>query len=347
MNVAVVCPYDLDRPGGVQQQCLELVTGLRERGHHAWLVGPANTEGEARRVVGRSVLVRGNGSLVPIALHPAVVGNVSRGVAGADVVHVHEPFAPLVGWAGLGVAVPRIATFHADPPPWVRASYRAGAPVARRLLGSLSGATAVSPVAAAPLLRLVRGLEIVPNGVAVERYRQGERSGRRVVFLGRDEKRKGLDVLLAAWPAVATAVDGAELVVMGATRDHSPPGVRFVGAVDQAAKRAQLAEADVLCAPHLGGESFGIVLVEGMAAGCAVVASDLPAFRYVTGNAAVWVDPGDPRKLANALRHVLTDGDLRSRLQQEGSLRARRFDWSYILPRYEEIYARAASRPSS
>lgn len=338
MKITVVTPYALDRPGGVQQHAAELVEGLSVRGHEALLVGPGTTGPEGSVLLGPAVRVRANRSAAPIALDPRVRRRLEAAATGADVVHIHEPFMPLVGWGALALDVPRVATFHADPPRWVVAGMSVLARVLRvRLQDPAVAVTAVSPVASRPLERIGVEPEIIPNAIHVSEYGGKARASGRVAFLGRDERRKGLDVLLEAWPSVREAVPSAELVVLGVERDQIP-GVRFAGRVASSVKRIELASAEVFCAPNLGGESFGITVLEGMASGCAVVASDLAGFRYVTGDSAVLVPAGDVEALGMALTEVLTDPPRQADLVTRSSQRSRRFDWAEVIPQYERVY---------
>ena len=279
MRVAIVSPYSFDHFGGVQDQAAQLGSWLREAGHDAWVVAPGSGGPDGTIHVGAAVSVPANRSRAPITLDPRAVGRVRAAVAGADVVHVHEPFMPITSLAALiGSKVPIVGTFHADPGGLARAVYRGASWPLRRLAGRLAVATAVSPVAAASVERLV-DLRLIPNGVDVDAYRDDLPKANRALFIGRDERRKGLQQLLLAWPLIRARVPEAELRVVGAERTSGPAGVTFLGRVDEESKRTELAEASVMCAPNTGGESFGIVLVEAMASGCAVVASDIPAFR--------------------------------------------------------------------
>ena len=345
MRVGVVCPYDLTRPGGVQRQVEGLVGKLREWGDDAWAVAPGCPPALGRNV-GSSWLVPGNASRAPLALHPAVWRRVKAAVGDAEVCHIHEPLMPLVSPAALAAGVPAVATFHAAAPRWVGALYRAGSPLARRLLATARVRTAVSEVAASVLPPAWGPVEIVPNAIPIPPPPQVEPVEGRVVFVGRDEPRKGLSVLLAAWPQVRRRHPEAELVVVGAARPESPPGVRFLGRVAEEEKWRQLAEASVAVAPNTGGESFGIVLAEAMAAGAAVVASDLPAFRAVAGEAAGYVPPGDPEALAVAICGLLDDSQLRVRLTEQARVRVERFSWEAVAVRYRELYRQAATEPA-
>ena len=339
MKVAVVCPYDLGVPGGVQQLTLELVDRLVAIGHHAWLVGPG--EHPAARTVGNTLRVRANKSVVPIAFGPGVGRRTREAVGDADVVHVHEPFIPRVSTAALHSGRPVVATFHADAPAWASALYRLGV-VARLPRGAV--VTAVSPVAAAHLPGRWGPIEVIPNAIDVGMYRSaGSGHPRRVVFLGRDDPRKGLDLLLAAWPRVHSAFGDSELVVVGAVRDRQVAGVRFAGRVSEAAKRSELGGAGVFVAPNTGGESFGIVVAEAMASGCAIVASDLPAFRAVAGESGLFVPPGDVDALTATLQSLLADPERVGDLGERARAQVRRFDWSVVIEQYEAMYQRAGS----
>lgn len=339
MRVAVVCPYDLGLAGGVQQVASELVERLGRSGHEAWLVGPGDLPGA--RSVGSTVRVRANASSVPMALSPRVGGRVREALAGADVVHIHEPLIPLVSWAALQCPIPKVLTFHADAPGWAKALYRVLDRPFGRLIRS-SVVTAVSPVAAASVPPGWGPIDIIPNALDVAAYSQSrERIVSRVTFLGRDDPRKGLDVVLRAWPVVREAVPAAELIVMGAHRPDTSEGVRFVGRVDESTKRDFLGSSSVHVAPNTGGESFGIVVAEAMAAGAAVIASDLTAFIDVMGGTGVHVPAGDSSALAAAIVHLLADPARASAAGEAGRRRAREFDWSNVTERYVSAYRRA------
>jgi phosphatidylinositol alpha-mannosyltransferase len=342
VRIALVCPYDLRRPGGVQQVVLDLAARLRAEGDDAWVVGPGAPD-EWGEDVGRTVTLRGNASRVPLAVDPRSILRVRRAVSGAEVVHVHEPFAPPVSPAALRAGVPVVATFHAQPPPWVGRLYRGASRVGSSLLSGVV-LTAVSGVAAAFLPETWGPVEIVPNGVDVAGFRpRGRRQPHRVAFLGRDEPRKGLDVLLDAWTEVVHRHPAAELVVIGATRPDPPERVTYLGVVDEEHKRSALGSAAVFVAPNRGAESFGLVLVEAMASGCAVVASDLPAFRAVAGDAARLVPPDEPGVLAEAIVALLDRPSVRGRLAAAGGRRAQAFDWPAVVEQYRGCYRQALS----
>jgi phosphatidyl-myo-inositol alpha-mannosyltransferase len=344
VRVALVSPYAFDAPGGVQDQVGRLVGWLREAGHEAWAVAPGSGGPDWTRHVGRFRSIPANRSRAPIALDPRAVRRVRRAVAGADVVHVHEPFVPMVSLGALlGSTGPIVGTFHALPEGVARRAYRLAGAALRSLAGRITVGTAVSAAAAEAVAGLLP-VRIIPNGIDVDAYRPDEtvaRSG--VLFLGRDEPRKGLDVLLQAWPLIRGRLSEATLRVAGADRGAGPEGVTFLGRVGEAVKRAELARAAVLVVPNLGGESFGIVGLEGLASGCAVVASDLPAFRAVCADAARYAPVGDPVALARSVEEVLGDDGLREELSGRALRRARGYGRDVVLGAYVLAYEEALS----
>ncbi|MEX0700103.1 MAG: glycosyltransferase family 4 protein [Acidimicrobiia bacterium] len=333
-RVAVVSPYDLVRPGGVQNQVLELAKQLKLVGHDAWVVGPG-APAHLGVDIGRSVVIPANGSRVPICLAPSAISRTRAAVASADVVHLHEPLMPIVGPALLSTSLPLVATAHAAPPSWVKPIYR----MTPRRWWTGRVVTAVSAAAAAPLGRPAR---VIPNGLEVGAFRlPEEKRENRVVFLGRSDRRKGLEVLLHAWDRIRRESGNAELVVLGSDGPDDN-GIVFRGRVSEEDKRLELARAAIYVAPNLGGESFGITLVEAMAAGCALVVSELEPFREVAGEAALYVAPGDPAVLASAVTRLLGSSSERAALAAAALARVTRFDWSVVLPQYLECYQAVA-----
>ena len=342
MRIAVVCPYDMGEVGGVQSHVVDLVDRLRLAGEDAFLVAP----GAPRDLgvdVGSTVSVPGNESRSPVALAPGAAVRTVRALRVADVVHVHEPMMPVVGPAALTAGRPTVATFHAAVAPWTKRLYRSFSWVGRGLLGG-ARLTAVSDTAAAGLPASWSPISIIPNGLDVRSFEVDVgRVPARVAFLGRDEPRKGLDVLLAAWPGVRAVKPDAELAVIGSSRSASIPGVTWHGRVEESTKRALLASSAVFVAPNLGGESFGIVLTEAMAAGCAVVASALPAFVSVLEGAGLFVPPGNSDALTETIARLLDAPEEVDRLATAASERVRRFDWANVVDRYRSLYAEASN----
>jgi phosphatidylinositol alpha-mannosyltransferase len=188
---------------------------------------------------------------------------------------------------------------------------------------------------------------VIPNGIDVEAYGHASKVPDRVAFLGRDDERKGLQVLLDAWPAVLERVPDAQLHVIGAARDEEVSGVTFVGRVDESVKISELGEAELYCAPNLGGESFGIVIAEGMASGCAIVASAIPAFVGVLGDSGALVAPGDPASLAACISDLLTDRKKLAMKQRSALAAVERFDGASVAGMYVTAYEDAISRHRS
>lgn len=342
MRIAIVCPYDLGRFGGVQDQAIKLTSWLGEAGHDAILVGPGMTGPPDACLLGPTIIVPSNGSTSPISMRPGVWRRVRQAVADCDVVHIHEPLMPTVSLQSMRkLDKPLVGTFHADVSRFMRGVLRVLRSGVRRWTSRLAAITAVSPVAA-QVLEGIADYRIVPNGLDVALYRMGEehRAPTRVMFLGRDDPRKGLDVLLAAWPSIRNAVPTADLVVAGTDR---PPidGVSFLGRVSEEEKRSLLRGSAVFVAPNLGGESFGIVLTEAMAAGCAIVASDLPAFVDVLGDSGSIVPAGDGEAIARSIIELLEDGARRSALQRAAAVRVERFDKAAVTAGYVEAYESA------
>jgi phosphatidylinositol alpha-mannosyltransferase len=345
MKVAVVCPYAFEAHGGVQDQVARIVRWLRDGGHEAWAVAPGSGGPDGTRHVGRFRNLPANRSKAPISLDLRMRGKVAAAVEDADVVHVHEPFMPMVSLgAVLAETPPKVGTFHADPGRIARGFYRGGAFVLGRLARRLDAITAVSDVAAGAISPFARPL-IVPNGIDLESYDVAgvERVPGRVLFVGRDDPRKGLDVLLEAWPIVREAYPAAALHVVGTERPDGE-GITFLGRVSEEHKAEELASASVMVTPNLGGESFGIVVLEGLASGCAVVASDLDAFRAVAGDAAAYVPVGDPGALADAIEGLLGSPDRVEALGRAGRGRSRRFGRDEVLRGYLEAYEAALAR---
>lgn len=360
MKVALVSPYDLTVPGGVQSHVLHLADELRRAGDQVVVVGPG--DGEDHLGVGGSVRMRFNGSVAPIGLTAASHRKTRRALAalGADVVHVHEPMVPFVGWAAATHDVaPTVATFHA----WsdqVRA-YRMLRPMGRRVLRHLDAALAVSPAAAGYHARALgvhpSHFGIAPNGVDVARFADATPDPAlanpdrpTLLFVGRFEPRKGLEPLLRAFVLLAKRHPGVRLLVVGdgpqaeRCRALVPASLRddvqFLGRVTDDDLAACYASADVFVAPALGGESFGIVLLEAMAAGCAVVASDIPGYRSVLqeGHEGRFARPGDPEALADVLASLVSDPDRVAAMARQGRATAADYDWPVLTAQVRTIY---------
>ncbi|WP_224390160.1 glycosyltransferase family 4 protein [Pseudonocardia sp. ICBG1293] len=367
MRIGIVCPYSLEVAGGVQRHVLDLAAALRRLGHAVEVLAP--TAGAAPEFVtsaGRAVGVPYNGSVARVAFGPLTRHRTRRWLTthDVDVLHVHEPTAPSVSaLALLDARGPVVATFHTSTErSRVLAAF---GPVARPLLERVTARIAVSATARRVQVEHLGGdATEIPNGVDVARFAHGPvvdlPPAVRVGFVGRfDEPRKGMPVLLAALHRVVAVHPEVRLLVVGrgdgdrlrrAAGPELAGRIDLLGPVDEATKAAALRSVAVLCAPHRGGESFGMVLTEAMAAGAPVLAADLESFRAVLddGRAGALFPPGDEAALAAALVRLLDDAPVRARLAAAGRARARRYDWPVVAGDVLRVYRAAiagAPRP--
>ena len=357
MKVLLVCPYSWATPGGVGAHVANLAESLRLRGHEVRIVAPDAADHPGVINVGRSIPVPYNGSIARLAFGPRVALRVRIAIRRyrPDVVHVHEPFAPSVSLATiLSTRRPVVATFHASAPR--SRAYRIASPALRPLYRRLAGRIAVSDEAR----RTVEGalgnhLRVIPNGVSVGLFSSlGEPTGSAVLFVGRFEPRKGARVLIEAFPLLKQRRPDATLIMVGegserraceaAVPEALREDVMFVGRVEPWELAQAMGQAAVVAVPSLGGESFGIVLLEGMAAGRPVVASDIPGYAAVLrdGVDGVLVPPGDAAALASALASVLEDRDRALAMGRSGRERAKRYDWRVVSEEIEAVYVEAA-----
>jgi phosphatidylinositol alpha-mannosyltransferase len=364
MRIGVVCPYQWDVPGGVQYHVRDLAETLRGLGHHVEVLTPAEHEeslpAEHATWAGRAVPIPYNGSMASLQLGPVSATRVRRWLREGhfDVVHVHEPATPSVSLVVCMIASgPVVATYHAAT---VRSKWLATlGPLVRPWLERISGRIAVSDFARRVQVEHLGGdAVIIPNGVHVAPFAEGPTlpgtargvDGPTIGFLGRySEPRKGLPVLLAAMRTVVREHPGARLLVAGrgdpdALRDAVGEDLRshvaLLGEVSEADKAALLRSVDVFCAPNLLGESFGVVLIEAMAAGAPIVASDLDAFARVLedGAAGVLVRRGDSAALGRALSDLLADPGRRARLSAAGREVAATYDWQVVARKVLAVY---------
>jgi phosphatidylinositol alpha-mannosyltransferase len=350
MRVGLVCPYSLSVPGGVQGQVLGLARALRTLGEDVRVLGPCDGPPPEPGVtpLGRSIPTAANGSVAPIAPDPSCQLRTICALRdeGFDVLHLHEPLVPGPTMTSILFRnAPLIGTFHAAGG---SAAYRYMRPGVRWLARRLDLRCAVSEDARQMAHDALGGeYTLLFNGIEVERYAKAEpwtSDARTVFFVGRHEPRKGLDVLLEAFPLLPNDVrlwvagDGPQTADLRA--QHKDPRIEWLGRIDDAEKAARLRGADVFCAPSLRGESFGVVLLEGMAAQTPVVASDLPGYRNVarSGKDAILVPPGDRQALADALRGVLDDSRCAESLVTSGQQRAEEFSMGNLARRYTELY---------
>ena len=356
-RVALVSPYALSVPGGVQTQVRAMALELARRGVDVVVCSPGERDdalvdaGVAHAAVGAVLKVPANGSRAPITLSAAASRTFASIAATLrdGVVHVHEPFAPVAAYGLLAQhRRPTVGTFHrggGGP------AYVAGAPVIRRLARGLDATAAVSQHAADTIAHaaglhpevLFNGIDVAPVDAALPTPTVAPT----ILFVGRHEERKGLRVLLAALARLDAPLEcwvfGEGPQTPTLRREFGADArVTWLGARGDAEKAARLRGADVLCVPSLGGESFGLVPLEGMAARTAVLASDIDGYREATDGHATLVVPGDPLALAAALRAELASPTSDAALD---AARAHAERWSIgaLVDRYLELYARAAS----
>ncbi len=363
MRIGIVCPYSLDRPGGVQLHVMDLANALIARGHEVSVLAPAGEDTVVADFVssaGRSVPIRYNGSTARVTFGLFAAARVRAWLRDGhfDIVHLHEPgtmsLSLIAMWARLG---PTVATFHTSndhsrimriAKPWIKPGYE-----------ELDARIAVSPSAAQTVkdhLR-VEATHIIPNGVDTSAFVsaqpahqwQGTADAPTIGILGRmDESRKGLDDFLAIISTVRARFPHARFLVAGRFSDRvaaraARAGAEVVGELSEHEKASFMASVDVYCAPNTGGESFGIVLVEAMAAGAAVVASDLTAFKDVASGAdgepcVALHRVEDAPDLARVVSDLLASPADRARLAERGRTCAVAFDWANVAPRVEETY---------
>jgi phosphatidyl-myo-inositol alpha-mannosyltransferase len=368
MRIGIVCPYQWDVPGGVQYHVRDLAETLRGMGHHVEVLTPAEREESLRdewvTFAGRTVPIPYNGSMASVQFGPVSAARVRRWLRDGrfDVVHVHEPAPPSLGLLVCMIAKgPIVATFHAAT---TRSKWLAAwGPVVRPWLERISGRIAVSDFARRVQVEHLGGdAVIIPNGVHVDVFAHGPMlpgytrgvDGPTIGFLGRfDEPRKGLPVLLDAMRSVVRWHPGARLLVAGrgdadeARELIGPdllPHVSLLGTISEADKAAFLRSVDVYCAPNLLGESFGVILIEALAAGAPIVASDLDAFARVLddGRAGVLVRRGDAAALARALDDLIRDPARRAELSARGAGVAAAYDWQVLARRILAVYETVA-----
>lgn len=339
-------------PGGVQGQVLSMARSLRRSGHEVRVLAPCDGPPPELFVtpIGNSIPTASNGSIAPLAPDPSAQLRTIRALwdEDFDVVHLHEPFAPgPTVTAGLLKPAPLVGTFHAAGN---QPFYQKLAPLAAWFGNRLDARIAVSDDALALIRDLVDGeIRVLFNGIEAARFRDAEPwkvEAPTVFFLGRHEERKGLGVLLDAMqylPAdtrVWVAGTGPQTDELKAR--HRDDRIEWLGRIDDDERDRRMKGASLFCAPSLGGESFGVILLEAMAAGTPVVASSIPGYAKVAsgpdGVCAELVDPGDPKSLGAAMTKVLTDGSVADQLRQLGEARADSFDLERLCGIYLEIY---------
>ncbi|MFN2566615.1 MAG: glycosyltransferase family 4 protein [Gemmatimonadaceae bacterium] len=362
MRIVQVCPYSWDAHGGVQAHVRNLSASLMRRGHEVLVLAPSDAEPTEPhvRIVGRPFRVRFNGSVVPLCIDPtsaAVVRDALEEFA-PDIVHVHEPLSPSTSMLGvLYSPAPTVATFHAyiEDDTVSAQLYTAVAPLVRPVWNRVDFRIAVSQAARWTVGSRMGSQQcsIIPNGANVEHFEGAAPAelpaGRKLLFVGRLEPRKGFRYAVRAFAELADGFPDVQLVVVGdgpqrtllrRLEPRARERVHMIGAVTQAELPTFHAASDIFLAPATGRESFGVVLVEAMAAGLPVVASNLPGYSEVVrpGREALLVPPRNADALARATASLLDNPTLAARLGQAGRLRARTFSWHLVAARVERVY---------
>ena len=374
MRIALLSPYSWTYPGGVTRHIEALASELRAAGHEARILAPFDPDDAlSRRLhrgarpqeraldedfvsLGRTVGIAANGAVSNMALTPRSVFALREELRGGDydVLHIHEPVVPVLGWDALLSAgeLPLVGTFHTYSENLLTNGIAAVVLGGRRRMNRLRVRIAVSEAAAWTARRFYGGrYRIVPNGVQLQEPRAAARGGSaslRILFVGQAVERKGLPVLLRAFEALRDQIP-ATLTLVGAGHEEvahmmlDDRGVDALGKVSERRKLDELAAADVVCAPSLHGESFGMVLTEAFAASAPVVASDIPGYRDVVreGRDGLLVPPGDALALAEALRRLALDERMRARMALAARERAERFAWPCVAAEVLDSYEHA------
>ena len=359
LRVGMVCPYSLTIPGGVQAQVLGLARSVRAKGHEVRVLGPCDGPPPDPFVtpLGNSLPTAANGSVAPLAPDVSAALRTARALndEAFDVIHIHEPFAPGPSLTALMLKLaPTVATFHSAG---YTSSYKMWGRSMKLIASRMDIRTAVSKDAVELAQRHLGGhFEVLFNGIEVDRYKpsaiQDSSVSREnaIFFVGRHEPRKGLTVLLEAMKKLPADVslwvgsDGPETETLK-EQYKGDSRIEWLGRISDDEKIDRLHRAGVFCAPSLHGESFGVVLLEAMAAHAPVVASSLDGYQNVATHDvnALLVEPGDVDGLASALARVLVDSRLRRRLVDAGALHAQGYSMDSLADRYIEIYHRLLS----
>jgi phosphatidyl-myo-inositol alpha-mannosyltransferase len=371
LRVGMVCPYSFDVPGGVQNHVLGLARHLSQSGHRPYVLAPGELGPSAAALgledfasVGAAIPVPYNGSVARVNFGPLSAARVRRWLRNGkfDLIHIHEPITPSISLLALWAAEqPVVATFHTATPR--SRSMQLASGVLRAAIEKIDAGIAVSESARNVVVQhLGRDAVVIPNGIQFDDFARRQQMGAelvdagspqisdqaRLVFIGRlDEPRKGLDVLLAAVPLIKQARPNLQVIIAGQGSRPLPPGCRNLGTISEETKIGLLAAADVFVAPQLARESFGIVLLEAMASGVQIVASDLPSFVDLLGarddeqQVGEVFTVGDHHALAQTVLHVLDHPDpMRAARARKA---ARNYDWSSVGTTVLAVYRAALS----
>ncbi len=366
MKIALVSPYDYPYPGGVTEHIYHLNQEFTRRGHQVKIIAPSSTDRDELEdnvyKFGGIVSLPVSGSWARISVSLRAYPSVKRILKQEqfEVIHLHEPLMPVLPLVVLRHSkTVNVGTFHAYRPS--HPGYLYGKPLLRRFVNRLNGRIAVSLVALELVSRYFPGnYTVIPNGIdydsfaapAVRPMSQFDDGKLNILFMGRMEKRKGFRYLLRAFPYVKQEFPQARLIVAGAYQSHEVVSfqrylhqlrlgdVEFVGRISEEDKPRYYRTCHVFCAPSTGFESQGIVLLEAMASGKPVVATDIPGYRHVIahGREGLLVPPQDERALAAALVHLLADRELRERMGRQGQVKAQAYSWDKVAAKILDFY---------
>jgi phosphatidylinositol alpha-mannosyltransferase len=361
-RIGIVCPYGWDTPGGVQSHVGDLAEYLIRQGHYVSVLAPAIDDENLPEYVtsaGRPIAIPYNGAVARVLFGPIAFARVRQWINNGsfDVLHLHEPAIPSISllacWAAEG---PMVGTFHA-------AAKRqkvtfAVAPILEPVIEKLTARIAVSEAARETLTEhLETDAIVVPNGIYADRYRDGEIDsrwiGNTLGFIGRfEEKRKGLDILVAALPKIIERFPDVKVIVAGPgdsaefLKDIEPAlknRFQFLGRISEKEKADFLASVALYIAPNTGGESFGIILAEALAGGASVVASDIPAFDALLGHGqyGTLFESENSIDLSKKITDLLGDEQKRREIAQRGKIYAQQFDWDVVAEKIYDVYEMA------
>lgn len=361
-RIGIVCPYGWDTPGGVQAHVADLATYLISQGHYVSVLAPSlSEEGLPDYLVsaGKPLSIPYNGAVARILFGPIAFARVRQWISQGDfdLLHLHEPAIPSISLLACFAADgPMVGTFHASAKKQ-KAIFAIG-PILEPIIEKLTARIAVSEAARETLTEhLETDAVVVPNGIYARRLSQGTLdarwSGETIGFIGRfEEPRKGLAILVEALPLVIERHPKIRVIVAGPGNPEEflanvPLSLHsrfiFLGRISETEKGNLLASIGVYVAPNTGGESFGIILAEALAAGAAVVASDIPAFTTLLGGGAYGslFTSEDPKSFAETINKVLDNDDLRNQLRSDGKAYAQSFDWDVVAERIYDVYQMA------
>lgn len=361
-RIGIVCPYGWDTPGGVQAHIADLATFLISQGHHVSVLAPTSDEENLPEYVvsaGKPISIPYNGAVARILFGPIAFARVRHWISQGefDLLHLHEPAIPSISLLACFAAEgPLVGTFHASAKRQ-KAIFAIG-PILEPVIEKLTARIAVSEAARETLTEhLETDAVVVPNGIYARRLAQGKTndqwSGNSIGFIGRfQEPRKGLMVLVAALPAIIREIPDVRIIVAGPGDSNEflegvPRHLRgrfsFLGRISEDEKADFLHSIGLYVAPNTGGESFGIILAEALAAGAAVVASDIPAFQALLGNGKYGelFTSEDPASLSQTISTLLKNKERRDQLKVDGKIYAQYFDWDEVATRIYDVYEMA------